>query len=74
MIHLSIFENRDTSIIEKYIRLLIAVKFMSNSNRNMYVCFSKEEILILERFAKSKGALNISQALESMVNDKYNQN
>ena len=47
---------------------------MSNSNRDMYVCFSKEEILILEEFAKSKGALSISQALESMVIENSTQN
>jgi hypothetical protein len=47
---------------------------MPNPNRDMYVCFSKQEILLLEEFAKRKGALNISQALESMVNDKYNEN
>ena len=47
---------------------------MSDSNRDMYVCFSKDEILILEEFAKSKGSLNISQALESMVNSKSKEN
>jgi hypothetical protein len=55
-----------------YIRLQIAVKLMTNSNRNAYVCFSKEEIHLLQEFAKKKGALNVSQALESLVKDSNN--
>ncbi|HEY7778433.1 MAG TPA: hypothetical protein VIA09_07820 [Nitrososphaeraceae archaeon] len=43
---------------------------MSNSKREVYVCFSKEEISLLEDYAKNKGALNISQALESLVKEK----
>ncbi len=42
---------------------------MHNSKRNVYVCFSREEILLLEEYARKKGALNISQALESLVKD-----
>jgi hypothetical protein len=56
-----------------YIRLLIAVKFMPNSNRNAYVCFSKEEIHLIQEFAKKKGVLNVSQALESLVKDRNNE-
>jgi hypothetical protein len=62
------------SILERYIRFLTAVKFMPNLNRDMYVCFSKEEILLLEEFAKKKGALNISQLLESLLKDRKNEN
>ena len=40
---------------------------MPNSKRNMYICFSKEEIHLLEDFARNKGALNVSQALESLA-------
>ena len=47
---------------------------MPNSKREMYVCFSKQEILMIEEFAKKKGALNISQALESLVKEKLNKN
>lgn len=47
---------------------------MPNSNRDMYVCFSKEEIPILKEFAKKKGALNVSQALESLVKDRNHEN
>jgi len=43
---------------------------MPNSNRDLYVCFSKQDILMIEEFAKKKGALNISQALESLVKEK----
>ena len=57
-------------ILERYIRLLTAVKFIPNLNRDMYVCFSKKEILLLEEFAKKKGALNISQLLESQLKDR----
>lgn len=56
--------------IERYIRFRTFVKIMSNSKREMYVCFSKEEISLLEDYAKNKGALNISQALESLVKEK----
>ena len=60
--------------MERYIRLLTAVKFMPNLSRDMYVCFSKEEILLLEEFAKKKGVLNISQVLESLLKDRKNEN
>jgi hypothetical protein len=43
---------------------------MPNSDREVYVCFSKQEIVMIEEFAKKKGALNISQALESLVKEK----
>ena len=43
---------------------------MTNSKREVYVCFSKEEITVLEEFAKNKGMLNVSQALESLVKER----
>jgi hypothetical protein len=43
---------------------------MPNSKKDLYVCFSKQDILMIEEFAKKKGALNISQALESLVKEK----
>jgi len=43
---------------------------MPNSKREMYVCFSKEEIRVLEEFAKNKGMLNVSQALELLVEER----
>jgi hypothetical protein len=47
---------------------------MPNSKRNMYICFSKEEIHLLEDFARNKGALNVSQALESLGQKSNNEN
>jgi hypothetical protein len=47
---------------------------MTNLKREMYICFSKEEIGLLEDFAKNKGVLNISQALESLVKERNNEN
>ncbi len=47
---------------------------MPNLKREMYICFSKEEIDLFEDFAKNKGALNISQALESLVKERNNEN
>jgi hypothetical protein len=44
---------------------------MPNSKREVYVCFSKQDILMIEDFAKKKGAFNISQALESLVKEKH---
>jgi len=44
---------------------------MPNSKKDLYVCFSKQDILMIEEFAKKKGALNISQALESLVKEKH---
>ena len=43
---------------------------MTNSKREMYVCFSKGEITVLEEFAKNNGMLNVSQALESLVKER----
>jgi hypothetical protein len=47
---------------------------MSNSKRDMYICFSKEEISLLGDFARNKRALNISQALESLAKERNNEN
>jgi hypothetical protein len=50
------------------------VKIMTSSKRDMYVCFSENEIRILEDYARRKGALNISQALESLLNERKKEN
>jgi hypothetical protein len=47
---------------------------MPTLKRDMYICFSKEEISLLENFAKNKGALNITQALESLAKERNNEN
>jgi hypothetical protein len=61
-------------LVEKYIRFPTSVYSMPNSKRDMYICFSKEEISLLEDFARNKGALNISQALESLAKQRINKN
>jgi hypothetical protein len=40
--------------------------------RSVYVCFSKSEAALIEEYAKSKGMLNMSEAIEfiSNVNNK----
>jgi hypothetical protein len=50
------------------------VKIMTSSKRDMYVCFSENEIRFLEDYARSKGALNISQFLESLLNERKKEN
>ena len=60
--------------VERYIRLGTGVKIMTSSKRDMYVCFSENEIRILEDYARRKGALNISQALESLLNERKSEN
>lgn len=61
-------------LAEKYIRFQTSVYDMPNSKRDMCICFSKEEIILLEDFARNKGALNISQALESLAKERNNEN
>ena len=60
--------------VERYIRLGTGVKIMTSSKRDMYVCFSENEIRILEDYARRKGALNISQDLESLLNERKSEN
>ncbi|MDW0246267.1 MAG: hypothetical protein QOB17_02470 [Nitrososphaeraceae archaeon] len=62
------------SVVERYIRLGTGVKIMTSSKRDMYVCFSENEIRFLEDYARNKGALNISQALESLLNARNKKN
>jgi hypothetical protein len=57
-------------VVERYIRLGTGVKIMTSSKRDMYVCFSENEIRFLEDYARRKGVLNISQALESLLNER----
>lgn len=37
--------------------------------RKMPVCFTKEQIKALEKYAKAKGMLNLSQAVEEAIKD-----
>ena len=61
-------------VVERYIRLGTGVKIMTSSKRDVYVCFSENEMSFLEDYAKSKGALNISQALESLLSERKKEN
>lgn len=61
-------------VVERYIRLGTGIKNMTSPKRDMYVCFSENEIRFLEDYARRKGALNISQALESLLNDRKKEN
>jgi hypothetical protein len=61
-------------VVERYIRLGTGIKNMTSSKRDMYVCFSENELRFLEAYARSKGALNISQALESLLNERKKEN
>jgi len=47
---------------------------MQKPKRDVYVCFSKEEILLLEEYAREKGALNISQAVELLIRNTKSEN
>jgi hypothetical protein len=67
-------EDMTEPLAERYIRFQTSVYNMPNSKRDMYVCFSNEEIVLLENFARNKGALNISQALESLAKERNNEN
>jgi hypothetical protein len=61
-------------IVERYIRLGTGVKIMTSSKRDMYVCFSENEIRFLEDYARRIGALNISQAWESLLYERMTEN
>ena len=70
-IQMSRSDEDDTEpVVERYIRLGTGVRIMTSSKRDMYVCFSENEIRFLEDYARRKGALNISQALESLLNER----
>jgi len=61
-------------VVERYIRLGTGNKNMTSPKRDMYVCFSENEMRFLEDYARRKGALNISQALESLLNERKKEN
>ncbi len=37
--------------------------------RDIWVCVNKEQMKILEEYAKTKGMLNLSQAVEELAKD-----
>ncbi|VFJ12651.1 hypothetical protein [Candidatus Nitrosocosmicus franklandus] len=40
---------------------------MNNQSRTMPVCFTTEQVKLLEKYAKEKGMLNFSQAVEQII-------
>ena len=40
---------------------------MNNERRSMPICFTPEQIKLLEDYAKKKGMLNSSQAIEHVI-------
>jgi hypothetical protein len=40
---------------------------MDNERRSMPVCFTPEQIKLLEEYAKNNGMLNTSQAIEQIL-------
>ena len=40
---------------------------MDNERRSMPICFTPEQIKLLEEYAKNKGMLNSSQAIEHIL-------
>jgi hypothetical protein len=40
---------------------------MNNEERSMPICFTPEQINALEAYAKKKGMLNYSQAIEEII-------
>jgi len=36
-------------------------------DRTMPICFTKEQVKLIEKYAKSKGMVNLSQAVEDII-------
>ena len=36
-------------------------------DRTMPICFTKEQVKFIEKYAKSKGMVNLSQAVEDII-------
>ena len=43
---------------------------MNDHNRTMPICFTPEQVKLLEKYVKEKGMLNFSQAVEHLVMNK----
>ena len=41
--------------------------FMDNEKRSMPICFTPDQIKLLENYAKKKGMLNYNQAIEEII-------
>jgi len=46
---------------------------MPNSKKDLYVCFSKQDILMIEEFAKKKGALILVKHWNHLLKKKIGQ-
>lgn len=42
---------------------------MNEEKRSMPICFTPDQIKVLEEYAKRKGMLNYSQAIEEIISD-----
>ena len=54
------------SLLEKVIISQMRI-FDMEQKRTMPVCFTSDQIKLIEEFAKRKGMLNLSQAIEHLV-------
>lgn len=43
---------------------------MNDQRRTMPICFTPEQAKLLEKYAKEKGMLNFSQAVEQLIMNK----
>ena len=43
---------------------------MSNQRRTMPVCFTTDQVKMLEKYAKENGMINFSQAVEQIIINK----
>lgn len=43
---------------------------MSNQRRTMPICFTPQQVKLLEKYAKENGLLNFSQAVEQIISNK----
>lgn len=43
---------------------------MNDQKRTMPICFTPEQVKLLEKYAKEKGMLNFSQAVEQIIMTK----
>jgi len=43
---------------------------MSDQRRTMPVCFTKEQVKLLEKYAKENGMINFSQAVEQIITNE----
>ena len=57
-----------THVCARHINTLLSMHIMPE--RTMPVCFTTEQYRMIEEYAKSRGMLNTSQALESLLKSR----